>query len=461
MTRIIPEPYRIKMVEPIHLIPRSERESILKKAAYNLFQVPAEAVYIDLLTDSGTGAMSSEQWAAMITGDESYAGARSFYLLQEVIEELFGFSHVLPTHQGRGAERVLCASEIKKGHIVPSNAHFDTTRANLEWAGAIATDLPTACANQPFLHCSFKGNMDTDHLKDLLQKHSAEIPFVMLTITNNRTAGQPVSMGNLRKVSQICKEYGKPLFIDACRHAENAYFIKQRDPSYCNAAIPEITREFFSYADGMLMSAKKDGLCNIGGFLAVKDESLYRRLNETLIIMEGFTTYGGLAGRDLGAIAVGLKEAVQEEYLAHRIGQVQFLGEELEARKIPIYKPLGGHAVYVDAEGFFESEKRKLPGQSLVSALYLEGGIRSCDLGSGMFAAEADDSSLHLELLRLAIPRRTYTETHLRYVAEVFSELRRNREHIPNLKFQYRPQFLGHFTARFEPATREEQISVH
>jgi len=439
------------MVEPIHLIPREQRQAVLAGAGYNLFQVPAGSVYIDLLTDSGTGAMSADQWAAMVTGDESYAGAKSFYMLQKTVAELFGFSHVLPTHQGRGAERVLCSSEVKKGDMIPSNAHFDTTRANLEWVGAVAIDLPTRCANDPSVDCTFKGNMDTERLADLLESHSGEIPFVMLTVTNNRAAGQPVSMGNLRKISEICREFKKPLYIDACRHAENAYFIKKRDPEYCDHSIPEIAREFFSYADGILMSAKKDGLCNIGGFLAVKDPALYRRLNESLIIMEGFTTYGGLAGRDLGAMALGLWEAVQEEYLAHRIGQVQFLGDELEARKIPVYRPVGGHAVYVDAAGFFKNENRNLPGQCLASSLYVEGGIRSCDLGSGMFAdTSGGEAGLHLELLRLAIPRRTYTESHLRYVAEVFSVLRNNMDRIPYLRFSYRPKFLGHFTAQFE-----------
>jgi len=450
------------MVEPIRLISREQRERALLKAAYNLFQVPAESVYIDLLTDSGTGAMSSDQWAAMITGDESYAGAKSFYHLRDSVESLFGFPFVLPTHQGRGAERVLCASEIKKGQIVPSNAHFDTTRANLEWVGAIPIDLPTACANQPYMDCAFKGNMDTDQLLNLLKEHASQIPFVMLTITNNRAAGQPVSMGNLRKISEICHQYEKPLFIDACRHAENSFFIKRRDRNYRNSAIVDITREFFSYADGMLMSAKKDGLCNIGGFLAIKDENLYRRLSESLIIMEGFTTYGGLAGRDLAAIALGLMEAVQEEYLAHRIGQVRLLGEELEAREIPVYRPLGGHAVYIDASRFFENDPRELPGQCLAASLYMEGGIRSCDLGSGMFdPSPSSGPGLHLELVRLAIPRRTYTETHLRYVAEIFSILNDHRERIPDLEFQYRPQFLGHFTAKFQPANKEREAHAY
>jgi tyrosine phenol-lyase len=450
---MIPEPYRIKMIEAIHLVPRDQREVILRDAAYNLFQIPAAAVYIDLLTDSGTGSMSSEQWAAMMNGDESYAGAKSYFAFRDSINDLFGFSYVLPTHQGRGAERVLFSCEVRKGDIVPSNAHFDTTRANLEWMGAIPIDLPTDCANDPAVDCSFKGNMDSAKLLDLLEKKKERIPFVMLTITNNRAAGQPVSMGNLKRVSEICHEFGKPLYIDACRHAENSYFIKKRDPNYRDVSISAITQEFFSYADGMFMSAKKDALCNIGGFLALRDAALFQRLNESLILWEGFTTYGGLAGRDIAAMAVGLWEAVQEDYLAHRIGQIQFLGDELEGRGIPIYRPLGGHAVYVDATDFFESEQRDLPGQALAASLYIEGGIRSCDIGSGMFSASDSslgDSGLHLELLRLAIPRRTYTESHLRYVAETFSYLRENIERIPNFHCTYKPKFLGHFTAKFE-----------
>jgi tyrosine phenol-lyase len=451
---MIPEPYRIKMIEPIQLVPREQRETLLRQAEFNLFQIPAEAVYVDLLTDSGTGSMSSNQWAAMMTGDESYAGAKNFYTLRDTIQNLFGFSQVLPTHQGRGAERVLFSSEVRKGDMVPSNAHFDTTRANLEFLGAIPIDLPTDCANDPGIDCSFKGNMDTLQLLKLLKENSEQIPFVMLTVTNNRAAGQPVSMGNLKSIAQICHEFHKPLYIDACRHAENAYFIKKRDPKYADASISEITRDFFSHADGMFMSAKKDALCNIGGFLAVRDASLAQRLNESLILWEGFTTYGGLAGRDIAAMAVGLLEAVQEDYLEHRIGQIRYLGDQLEGRGIPIYRPLGGHAVYVDATNFFEKERYQLSGQSLAASLYIEGGIRSCDIGSGMFSApengSGNGSGLHLELLRLAIPRRTYTESHLHYVAETFSYLREHRDLVPSLRCTYKPKFLGHFTAKFE-----------
>jgi tyrosine phenol-lyase len=448
-----PEPYRIKMVEPIHLIPRDERRRVLENAKYNLFQIHAESVYIDLLTDSGTGAMSADQWAAMITGDESYAGAKSYYQLQEAVDKLFGFSFVLPTHQGRGAERVLFSSEVSKGDIVPSNSHFDTTRANLEYAGARPIDLPANCANDPYNYCSFKGNMDTNGLIALLEEYFERIPFVMLTVTNNRAAGQPVSMGNLKKIAEICRDYKKPLFIDACRHAENAYFIQQRDPQYKNTSIPDITREFFSYADAIFLSAKKDALCNIGGFVAVRQEALYQRLNQSLILTEGFTTYGGLAGRDLAAMAVGLWEAVQEDYLAHRIGQVEFLGTRLQQAGIPVFKPFGGHAVYVDAGAFMEGFAPELPGQSLAASLYLEGGIRSCDIGSGMFASTKESwngTGLHLELLRLAIPRRTYTESHLAYVADVFARLMENPETIPSFHCSYKPQFLGHFLAQYE-----------
>ncbi|PWT91180.1 MAG: tyrosine phenol-lyase [Acidobacteria bacterium] len=454
---MFPEPYRIKMIEPIRLIPRDQRIAVLEEAKYNLFQIPAGTVFIDLLTDSGTGAMSSEQWAQMMVGDESYAGAKSYFQLRDAVEDLFGFHFVLPTHQGRGAERVLFATEVKAGQIIPSNAHFDTTRANLEWIGARPIDLPSNCANDPNVDCAFKGNMDSSRLEEVLHSLSSNIPFVMLTITNNRAAGQPVSMGNLKKVSEICRSYKKPLIIDACRHAENAYFIKKRDPQYKNHTIAEITQEFFSYTDGMIFSAKKDGLCNIGGFLAVRDEAMLQRINEALILMEGFTTYGGLAGRDLGAMAVGLWEAVQEEYLAHRIGQVEFLGQELQDRGIPVYKPVGGHGVYVDARKFFEQREMGLPGQSLAASLYTEGGIRACDIGSGMFSeSEAwNNSGLHLELVRLALPRRTYTESHLHYVADIFSQLKMQKDQIRDLHCIYKPEYLGHFTAKFEPQLPE------
>jgi tryptophanase len=449
---MFPEPYRIKMVEPIQLIPKEQRLKMLQDANYNLFQIPAQSVFIDLLTDSGTGAMSADQWAAMMTGDESYAGARSFYELQETVLELFGFPFVLPAHQGRGAERVFFSTEVKKGDIIPSNAHFDTTRANLEYIGAVPIDLPSECANDTRIDCAFKGNMDSERLSDLLKTHSEKIPFVMMTVTNNRAAGQPVSLGNMKKVSEICHSFGKPLILDACRHAENAYFIKRRDPLRRASTILSITQEFFSYADGMLMSAKKDGLCNIGGFIAMRDQELHARLSNSLILMEGFTTYGGLAGRDLAAMAVGLKEAVQEEYLAHRIGQVEFLGRALMDRDIPVYTPIGGHAVYVDAGRFFGDEERSLPGQTLAASLYIEGGIRSCDIGSGMFSAAETTwhgKGLRLELLRLAIPRRTYTESHLRYVADIFAHLKECAEQLPLLECVYKPAYLGHFTAKY------------
>ena len=450
---IIPEPYRIKMTEPIALPSRNQRDRYLREAGYNLFQIPAEGVYVDLLTDSGTGAMSSAQWAAMLMGDESYAGARSFYQLRDAVEQLFGFPNVMPTHQGRAAEHVFFSTFVREGDIIPSNAHFDTTRANLEWIGAHAVDLPAECTNDPYRMCSFKGNMNTDRLAEILEKHCDHIPFVMVTVTNNRAAGQPVSMGNMKKISELCHEFGKPLIVDACRHAENSFFIKHRDPEYAHSEIEWITRKFFHYADGMLMSAKKDGLCNIGGFIAVKNPAIYDRLRTVLILHEGFTTYGGLAGRDLAAMAIGLREAVQEDYLAHRIGQVEFLAKELDSRGIPVYRPFGGHAVFVDAGRFMSDTGMDLPGQALAVSLYLEGGIRSCDLGSGMFpetGSSWDAGGLHLELLRMAIPRRTYTESHLRYVAEVFEELNQRKEMITPLRCLQKNEFLGHFTARFE-----------
>ncbi|HJZ11390.1 MAG TPA: tryptophanase, partial [Acidobacteriota bacterium] len=405
------------------------------------------------------GAMSAGQWAAIMQGDESYAGAKSFFQLRDAVSELFGFPFVLPTHQGRGAERVLFRTEVKSGDIVPSNAHFDTTRANLESVGAVPIDLPVDCANQPEVNCSFKGNMNSKHLAELLETKANLIPFVMLTITNNRAAGQPVSMGNLKTVAEICRYFKKPLYIDACRHAENAYFIKKRDPKYKDASIVSITREFFSFADGMFMSAKKDGLCNIGGFLALREEQTQKRLDNSLILTEGFSTYGGLAGRDLAAMAVGIWEAIQEDYLAHRIGQVEYLGQELQSRGIPVYTPIGGHGVYVDAARFFDQESRALPGQSLAASLYVEGGIRTCDIGKAMFSESKNSSwpGLQLQLLRLAIPRRTYTESHLNYVADVFSRLFEKKEKIPSLRCIYKPEYLGHFTAKY--AFEEEQMS--
>ena len=445
---MLPEPYRIKMTEPITLVPREQREKVLKDAHYNLFQIPAEYVFVDLLTDSGNGSMSANQWGAIMTGDESYAGSKSFYLLKDAVQEIFGFPYVLPTHQGRAAEHIFFTCETKPGEIVPSNAHFDTTRANLEWLGVRALDLPSSCANNSTSDCLFKGNMNVSQLQALLETEAANIPFVMLTITNNRVAGQPVSVENISKVSEVCHQFDKPLFIDACRHAENSYLVQQRDPDFKDWSVKEISQKIFSVADGMLMSAKKDGLANIGGMIALRDEATFKKLSDQLILKEGFTTYGGLAGRDLAAIAIGLKEAVQEEYLAHRIGQIEFLARQLMQRRIPVYMPVGGHAVYVDAGGFLRDQPKELPGQSLAVALLLEGGIRSCDLGSSMFSA--GNSSVKLELLRLAIPRRTYTESHLRYVADVFSELASHKERIPNLRCSYKPPFLGHFTAQFE-----------
>lgn len=443
----MPDPYRIKMTEPIHLVSRSEREAALRDAEYNLFRLHSDVVFIDLLTDSGNGSMSAEQWGAMMTGDESYAGSQSFYRLRDAVQEIFGFPYVLPTHQGRAAEHVFFSSEVKEGDVIPSNAHFDTTRANLEWLGAMPMDLPAACAGNPDSDCLFKGNMHISQLATLLKEEGDHIPFVMLTITNNRVAGQPVSMENVSRVSELCKQFQKKMIIDSCRHAENSYLIQQRDPELADLSIKEISRKIFSFADGMLMSAKKDGLCNIGGLIAMRDRDLYERVNQLLILKEGFSTYGGLAGRDLAAMAVGLNEAVQQEYLAHRIGQAEFLLKQLQDRSIPVYTPAGGHAVYVDA-GIFLGRKFNFPGQSLAAAVFLEGGVRSCDLGSSMFGG----SGFSLELLRLAIPRRTYTESHLTYVADVFAEIARHKDRIPDLHCIYKSPLLGHFTARFANA---------
>jgi len=453
----LPEPYRIKSVESIRLLPRGHREKLLEEAGYNLFQLAAENVFIDLLTDSGTGAMSADQWAALMQGDESYAGSRSYFQLQSVVEDLFHFPHVLPTHQGRGAERVFFQTVVKEGDIIPSNTHFDTTRGNLESLGCTAVDLPVCEAKHTQTDHPFKGDMDIDSLESLLASQGKRVPFVMLTMTNNRAGGQPVSMENLALVSSLARFYRIPLVIDACRHAENAFFIKRRDPRYQTSSIPEIVAEVFSFADAMLMSAKKDGLCNIGGFIALRDSALFERLKNSLLLMEGFPTYGGLAGRDLAAMAVGLREATQEDYLEHRIGQVEFLGTELLNRGGPVYQPFGGHAVYMDAGRIFEEHPRDFPGQCLAVSLYLEGGIRSCDVGSSMFDTSGENE-LKLELLRLAIPRRTYTESHLRYVADYVQKILERKQDIPDLKRTHHPGALGHFVARYALAPQQESM---
>ena len=456
MTRPVPEPYRIKVVEPIRLIPRAEREAVLAKAGNNVFFVRSEDVYIDLLTDSGTAAMSDAQWAGMMVGDESYAYCRNYYSLQDAVADIFGFRHFMPTHQGRAAEKVLFATVLKPGDYVPSNTHFDTTHANIEQLGAHAVDLPIAEGLVPTSHHPFKGNMDVERLKRLIADVGANrIPLAILTITNNSGGGQPVSLANIHAVREVLAAHSIPLFIDACRYAENCYFIQQREEAYVGKSTLQIAREIFSLADGCTMSAKKDGLANIGGFLAMNDEQLYQRASQRLILWEGFVTYGGLAGRDLEAMARGLREALEERYLQHRIGQVQYLCERVLERGVPILEPPGGHAVYLDARRFLAHiPQTQLPGQALVAHLYLEGGIRAVEIGSVMFASKDEATGQwkypELELVRLAIPRRVYTQTHLDYVADVIAELYSHRTQIRGMRYTYEPPFLRHFTARFE-----------
>jgi tryptophanase len=454
--KTIIEPFRIKTVEPLRMTTRAEREEILKKAGYNLFNVRAEDVLIDLLTDSGTSAMSARQWAGLIDGDESYAGARSFYRFEETVRELTGFRHIIPTHQGRASEKILFTIMGGAGKIIPNNTHFDTTRANIEASGAEALDLPVKEALIPSLVKDFKGNMDITSLERLLkQKGPEQIPLVMMTVTNNSCAGQPVSMGCIRRVSGLCRSYGIPLFIDACRFAENAWFIKMREPGCKGRSVKQLAQEMFSYADGCTMSGKKDGLVNIGGFLAMNDDNLAQKARNILIVTEGFPTYGGLAGRDLEAFAQGLVEVVDEEYLRYRIRSVEYLVEKLDALGAPVFKPAGGHAVYLDAKAFLPHiPPQHYPGQALACALYLEGGIRSCEIGSVMFGrTDLQTGEFHpamLEQVRLAIPRRVYTQSHMDYVVECIAEVFTQREKISGMRIAWEPPILRHFTARFE-----------
>lgn len=450
------EPYRIKMVERISLTSRRERERVLREAGYNVFAIPASKVTIDLLTDSGTGAMSDEQWAALMRGDESYAGAKSFYRFEQAVQRVFGFPHVIPTHQGRAAERILFEALVKKGNFVPNNIHFDTTMANILVREGNPLNLVFDDAYDPWKDLPFKGNMDPEKLQNLLAKKKGRVPLVMLTITNNSGGGQPVSLENIRAISDLCRKHGVPLFFDACRFAENAYFIKEREAGYKNKSILEISREMFSLADGALVSAKKDGLANIGGFITLKDDELAFRLKHILIIGEGFPTYGGLAGRDLGAIARGLEEVLDESYLRHRIEQVRYLARLLDEAGIPIFKPVGGHAVYLLADEFLPHLPREAyPAWALTVALYREAGIRAVEVGGVMFARRKERGNKEifppLEMVRLAIPRRVYTASHLEYVAEAVINLYAKREKIRGVKIVEAKEPLRHFTARFEP----------
>ena len=448
MPRTIIEPFRIKSVEPIRWTTRLEREALLRAAHYNVFLLPAADVLIDLLTDSGTGAMSTHQWAAVMEGDESYAGSKSFDRFRESVQGIFGYRHVIPTHQGRAAERILFGVMCRKGDVVPNNTHFDTTRANVEFVGAEAIDLPCAEGKQPSARHPFKGNMDVAALENLIQRAGRRrVPLVMLTVTNNSGGGQPVSMENIRQVSAICRQHKIPLYFDACRFAENAYFIKLRETGYEDKTPKQIAQEMFSYGDGCTMSAKKDGMANIGGFLCTNDDLLAQQEKDLLILTEGYPTYGGLAGRDLEAIAVGVQEALEEDYLRYRIASTAYLGNHISEQGVPIVQPPGGHAIYLDARAFLPHiPLEQFPAVALAAELYLEGGIRSVEIGRLMFGAAAK-----MDLVRLAIPRRVYTQSHIDCVVEVILEVWRKRDSIRGLKLVYEAPFLRHFTARLEP----------
>lgn len=452
--KTIIEPFRIKAVEPIRHITQAERVSALKKVDYNLFLLKAEDVLIDLLTDSGTGAMSSGQWAGMMRGDESYAGARSYYRFEEAVHTITGLKHVIPTHQGRAAERILFGSLLKPGEIVVNNTHFDTTRANVEYRQATALDIPIPESRQTQLVHPFKGNIDLEVLEWTLTKNLGKVPLVMITVTNNSGGGQPVSMANIRGTRTICHRHGVPLFLDACRFAENAWFIKTREEGYADKSPLEIAQEMFSYVDGCTMSAKKDGMANIGGFLALNDDALAQKCKNMLILTEGFPTYGGLAGYDLEAIAVGLHEALDEDYLRYRTRSVAYLGEFMNRANIPIVQPPGGHAIYIDAQAMLPHiPQSEYPAWALSLVLYLEGGIRSVEIGSVMFGQQPDGSEkpAAMELVRLAFPRRVYTQSHFDYLAEVLTYIGDMRERIRGVRIIEAPPMLRHFTVRMAP----------
>ncbi|MFQ5690954.1 MAG: tryptophanase [Gemmatimonadota bacterium] len=450
------EPFRIKAVEPIRMTSREERERLIEKAGYNVFRLHARDVIVDLLTDSGTGAMSAEQWAGIMRGDESYAGSESYYRFEAAVRDIFGFEHVIPTHQGRAAERILFSTVCRPDHIVPNNTHFDTTRANIEHAGAEALDLPCPECEDLATPFPFKGNIDLDALAKLLEDRGDSVPLVMMTLTNNSGGGQPASMTNIRATSELCHAHGIPFYLDACRFAENAYFIRQREEGWADRGYREIARAMFACADGCTMSAKKDGLANIGGFLATNDASLAAQEKQLLILTEGFPTYGGLAGRDLEAIAIGLGEVLEPDYLEYRITSTGYLGRHIAEAGVPIAQPPGGHAIYIDAAAFCPHiPPERLPGISLAVELYREAGIRAVEIGTVMFGREDPDTGAlrpaRHELVRLAIPRRVYTQSHVDYAVEAILDVFARREAMPGYRIVEAPHVLRHFTARFAP----------
>jgi tryptophanase len=455
MSRVTFEPFKVKVVEPLALLTLEERQERLAEVGHNLFGLPAEAVTFDFLTDSGTTAMSAEQWAAMLRGDESYAGSRSFYRFDKVVRELTGFKHVIPTHQGRAAERILFGITVKQESVVPSNAHFDTTRANIEFDGGLALDLSAPEGEDMTSEYPFKGNIDLARLEQCCKEHVGKIPHGMMTITNNTGGGQPASLENLRACAALLREHGIPFILDACRFAENSWLIKQREPGQGDRSVRDIAHEIFRLADGCTFSGKKDGLVNMGGFLATNDDALAEQARNILILTEGFPTYGGCAARDLEALAVGLEEVLDERYLDYRTAAVAYLANGLESVGVPTMHPPGGHAVYIDARALLPHvPSEKYPGQALACALYEAGGIRSCEVGSVMFGKHAEDGTFipsKLELVRLAIPRRVYTQSHMDRVIEIAGEVVESKDTLKGMKIVYAPKYLPHFTARFEP----------
>lgn len=449
------EPFKIKSVEEIPITTIEQREQYLKDAFYNPFYLKSDHITIDLLTDSGTTAMSSKQWGLMMDGDEAYAGSRSYYKFEDMVKKITLKKHVIPTHQGRAAERILMQVMSAPGKVIPNNTHFDTTRGNIEYSGGLALDLPTEIGTRPDVEADFKGNMDLEKLEQVIKEHGVEnIPFCMITVTNNSGGGQPVSMQNIRETKELLNKYGIPLIIDCCRFAENAYFIKMREKGYENKSIMEIVNEMFSYTDGCTMSAKKDGMSNTGGFIALNDDKVAEQCRTVLIVTEGFITYGGLARRDLEALARGFEEVLDENYLKYRVGQVKMLGDLMQDAGVPILVPTGGHAVYLDAKRFAEHiEPKYFPTQAIANEIYRVAGVRTVEIGSVMFGKD-DENGNHIappmELVRMAIPRRVYTKSHIEYVAEAVAEVYKNRQNLRKMKIVWQAEYLRHFTAKFE-----------